>query len=194
MCVTCRIFCGATNKLVPAWFWGPNQESGTVILRHKSPNRSYRFWGSNRKTHRSWFWGQTNKYALLISLCTVQTTHSITRSPDRSVIEYPTCAYRFQSSTPGLLLLTRSSSLPVISHLSPTYYETSKYDSPHKIDSSRTTKMSWIRIQPMTCKWLIAIKSIYWQFSFSERIVLMKWNMSIFFKRCEHYILNSKLY
>jgi hypothetical protein len=38
----CR-FCGVTNKLKPAWFWGINQETVAVILRPKSPNRSCGF-------------------------------------------------------------------------------------------------------------------------------------------------------
>jgi hypothetical protein len=42
-----RRFCGATDKLKPTWFWGPNQETVAVILRPKSPNRSCRFWGPN---------------------------------------------------------------------------------------------------------------------------------------------------
>jgi hypothetical protein len=37
------------------------------------------------------------------------------------------------SSTPGLLLLPRSSSLPAMSHLPPAHHETSKHDSPNKI-------------------------------------------------------------
>jgi hypothetical protein len=37
-----------------------------------------------------------------------------------------------QSSAPGLLLLSRSSSLPDMSHLSPTLHETSKRDFPHE--------------------------------------------------------------
>jgi hypothetical protein len=40
-------FCGATDKPKPAWFWGPNQETVAVILRPKSPNQSYQFWGPN---------------------------------------------------------------------------------------------------------------------------------------------------
>jgi hypothetical protein len=43
-------FCDATDKLKPAWFWCPNQETITVILRLKSPNQSYRFWSPNRET------------------------------------------------------------------------------------------------------------------------------------------------
>jgi hypothetical protein len=63
----------------------------------------------------------------------------------RPVLEHP------RSSAQGLLLLPKFSSLPVMSHLSPTHHETSKRDSPHKIDSSRTTEMSQIQIQTMTC-------------------------------------------
>jgi hypothetical protein len=43
-------FCGSTDKPKPAWFWGPNQETVTVILRPKSPNRSCQFWCPNRET------------------------------------------------------------------------------------------------------------------------------------------------
>jgi hypothetical protein len=60
-----------------------------------------------------------------------------------------------RSSAPGLLLLPRSLSLPAMSHLSPTHHETSKRDSSHKINSSRTTEMSRIRIQTSACQWLI---------------------------------------
>jgi hypothetical protein len=53
-------------------------------------------------------------------------------------------------------------------HLSPTHHETSKPNSPHKIDSSRTTEMSRIRIQIMACQWLIIIKQRYWPLGFSK--------------------------
>jgi hypothetical protein len=36
-------FCGATDKSKLIWFLGPNQETITVILRPKSPNRSCQF-------------------------------------------------------------------------------------------------------------------------------------------------------
>jgi hypothetical protein len=42
-------FCGSTNKPKLTWFWDLNQETVTVILRHKSPNQSCQFWGTNRK-------------------------------------------------------------------------------------------------------------------------------------------------
>jgi hypothetical protein len=47
---SCR-FCHITDKPSPAWFWVPNQETITVILRPKSPNRNSRFWGPNQETH-----------------------------------------------------------------------------------------------------------------------------------------------
>jgi hypothetical protein len=87
---SCRFY-GATDKLYPAWFWEPNQEIIVVILRHKSPNRSCQFWGPKWKTcsHQfwgqtgrncqPWFWSQIKKLALLVSLCTVQIEHSVTR-------------------------------------------------------------------------------------------------------------------
>jgi hypothetical protein len=45
-----RWFCGATDKPKPTWFWGPNQETITVILRPKSSNRSCQFWDPNWET------------------------------------------------------------------------------------------------------------------------------------------------
>jgi hypothetical protein len=48
-------FCGATDKANPAWFWVPNQEIVTVILRPKSSNNSCRFWDQNRETWATGF-------------------------------------------------------------------------------------------------------------------------------------------
>jgi hypothetical protein len=47
------------------WFWGQNT--------HKL---SQCFWGQTNR--RPWFWGWTKKHMLLISMCTVQTAHSVT--------------------------------------------------------------------------------------------------------------------
>jgi hypothetical protein len=109
-------FWGTTDKPKPAWFWGTNQETVTVILRHKSLNHNCRFWGQTGRNRRHrfwgqpgenhprdceakpltnrqpWFWGSTKKLVLLISTCTVQTAHGVTRPPDRPVTEYLTCA------------------------------------------------------------------------------------------------------
>jgi hypothetical protein len=48
-------FSGATDKPSSTWFWDPNQETIAMILRTKSPNRSYRFWGTNRETWATGF-------------------------------------------------------------------------------------------------------------------------------------------
>jgi hypothetical protein len=131
-----------------------------VILRSKSPNRNYRFWDPNWQTRRPWFWGQTKKPALTISLCKSYTASPkllmVWPSSIRPVLDHP------WSTAPCLLLLPRPSSLSTMSYLPPTHHETSKHDSPHKIDSSRTIKMSWIWIQTIACQWLITIKSKYW--------------------------------
>jgi hypothetical protein len=100
------------------------------------------------------------KPALLASLCIVQTAHSITRSivrpsSTRPVLDHP------WSSTPGLHLLPRSLLLPTMLHLSLTHHETSKCNSPHKIDKCRTTKTFRILIQTEASQLFITIKSRY---------------------------------
>jgi hypothetical protein len=65
-------------------------------------------------------------------MCTVQTTHGITRPPDRPRPSTRTVFDHPQSSATGLLLLARSSYLPVMSHLLDAHYETCKRDSPHE--------------------------------------------------------------
>jgi hypothetical protein len=54
----CR-FCSATDKPKTAWFWGSNQETVTVVLRHKPGNRQSRFWGQTVRNRCSRLWGQT---------------------------------------------------------------------------------------------------------------------------------------
>jgi hypothetical protein len=70
------------------------------VLRPKPEKPTYRFWGQTRENRPSgfeakpltnrhpWFWGSTKKPSLLISSCTVQTTHSVTRPLDRPATEY----------------------------------------------------------------------------------------------------------
>jgi hypothetical protein len=48
--ISLRQFYDATDKPKPVWFWVPNQDTVTVILRPKSSNRSRRFWDLNSKT------------------------------------------------------------------------------------------------------------------------------------------------
>jgi hypothetical protein len=83
----------------------------------------------------------------------------------RPILDYP------WSSSPSLLLLPRSSSLPVMSHLSHVHHETSKHDSPHKIDMGKTTEVFWIWIQIKASQLLIIIKSRYWPLGFSTSLL-----------------------
>jgi hypothetical protein len=113
-------FCGRTEQPSPAWLLGPNQETITMILRPKSPNRSCQFWDPNRETHRPWFWGSTKKPTLLVSLCMMHTAYIVTRSLDHPATEYPTCAW------PSSVLYTRSHTstmiLITIRHVAPVTY------------------------------------------------------------------------
>jgi hypothetical protein len=87
---------------------------------------------------------------------------AIIRPPSiRPVIDHP------RSSTQDLLLLPRYSSMSTMSHMSPAHHETSKRDSPHKIDWGRTTETSQIRIQTEASQLLITIKPRYWPLGFS---------------------------
>jgi hypothetical protein len=93
----------------------PGEAVTTGFKDKPRENRRHRFWGQTGENHpsgfevkpltnrpsgfetkplinrRPWFWGSIKKPALLIFTCTVQTAHRITRSPDRLIIEYPTC-------------------------------------------------------------------------------------------------------
>jgi hypothetical protein len=96
----------------------------------------------NRKKPSQWFWVQTMDKPLTLVLRLNQESHAPrawcrphTASLDFSIIrplstrpmsDHP------RSFAPGLILLPRSSSPPVMPHLSPTHHETSKHDSPNK--------------------------------------------------------------
>jgi hypothetical protein len=54
-------FCGTTDKSKSAWFWCTNQETFTVVLMHKSPNRSCQFWDPNQKTWATGFETKSKK-------------------------------------------------------------------------------------------------------------------------------------
>jgi hypothetical protein len=102
-----RRFYGTIGKPKPARFWGPNQEtvaasfepqigkpSITLIFRLNQKTH-HRFWGQTGRNRpngfeaktlincRPWFWGSTKKPTLLVSTCTVQTAHGVTRPLDR---------------------------------------------------------------------------------------------------------------
>jgi hypothetical protein len=134
----------------------------------KSLNRSCRFWGSNQKTrcsgfkakpltnYRPWFWGQTKKPELIVSSCTVQTTHNVTRPLDRPATEYSTCAW------PSPILCTRSPTPVMI--LVAAHHATSITCTPRdnqtrfstwNKDKGKTNKTSRIQIQTKGRQWVI---------------------------------------
>jgi hypothetical protein len=122
-----------TNKS-PRWFWGPNHQ--TIDLGFKA----------QIKKPSQWFWGQTtdkpsppvlrlNQKTLVSCLLHVYNADRTRRHPTS------------QSSghwEPDLCLIipdplhqvSYSSSLPTMSHSSPTHHETSKHISPHWITES----------------------------------------------------------
>jgi hypothetical protein len=121
---SCRFY-GAQTKKPSRWFCGPHHQTVAtgfvaqigkperVILRPNHKNRSHQFWCQTWRSRWLWFWGWTKKPALILSLCMVQITHSITRPLDSSAIEYLTCAW------PSSVLCTKShtlSSILIIAH------------------------------------------------------------------------------
>jgi hypothetical protein len=139
-----------------------------VILCAKSPNLSCWFLDLRPKPGNpsNWFWGQTTKIVDTsfeahlgetidlgfevkprnpCSLSPHTWCRPHTASSDLSIVQrtstWPMLNHPW-SSTPSLLLLLWSSSLPAMLHLSPTHHETSKRVSPHKTDS---------RVEPPKC-------------------------------------------
>jgi hypothetical protein len=117
-----------------------------------------RFWCPNHQIGAADFEAQIGKPSILVlrpnqetrtPRLFVQGVDRTRRHPDlliiRSLSTWPVLDY-LRPSVPGLLLLSRFSSLLIMTYLSPIHYETSKHDSPHKIYSSRTMKISQIWI------------------------------------------------
>jgi hypothetical protein len=169
-----RRFCGATDKLRHAWFWGSNQETITVILRPKSPNRSCRFWGPNQKTRATGFEVKPEKTVRVV----LRSNHSQTidlvfeaqsrntysssprarcrphiASPDLPIIQSPS----IRPMRPCPVLCTRSSTpatiLGAVCHVTPatcTPRDKQTRFSKWNRDKGKTSKISWIRIQTST--------------------------------------------
>jgi hypothetical protein len=114
------------------------------VLRTKPGNSSKWFWGPTTRTVATGFavkLGETVHLGFEAeprNMCSSSpyaryTSHTV--SPNLPIVWPPSIRPvldHLWSSPPDLLLLPRSSSLPVVSHLSPTHHETSKHDSLHK--------------------------------------------------------------
>jgi hypothetical protein len=129
------------------------------VLRPKSGNPGEWFWGQTTRTVATGFEdkpGETVDHGFEAKTRNSRSSSPYaqykphTSSPDLSIIQPPSTwpvLDHSRSSAPSLLLLPRSSSLPIMPHLSPTHHETSKCVSPHKTDGRVTTKISQIQIQ-----------------------------------------------
>jgi hypothetical protein len=105
---------------------------------------------------------------LLISLCTVQTAHNVTRPLDFRPLSIWPVFDQLRSSTPSLLLLPWSLSLPTMPHLSPAHHEKSKHVSPHNTDNMvEPPKLPGFKFKPGQVNYSSQIKSRYWPLSFS---------------------------
>jgi hypothetical protein len=126
-----RSQCVSRIDLPPSVLWCDRTTKARLILRHKPKNNHGDFKAQITKlelsvlrlkpeNRRFWFWGSTKKPALLVSLCTEQTAHRVTRPPDHSATEYSTCAW------PSPVLCTRSPTpatiLIAVHHVAPVTY------------------------------------------------------------------------
>jgi hypothetical protein len=106
-------FWGQTERNHRHRFWGQTGE----IRRHQfwgqtGENRSSGFEAKPLTNRRPWFWGSTKKPALLISTCTVQTTHSTTRPPSTWPV-WPSSVLCTRSPTPATILIAARHAAPV---------------------------------------------------------------------------------
>jgi hypothetical protein len=95
-------FCGSNHQTAAVGFEAQTGKPERVVLRLNHKNCSHQFWGQTGRNNWPWLWGWTKKPVLLISLCMVQITHSVTWPLDHPAAEYPTCAW------PSLALWTKS--------------------------------------------------------------------------------------
>jgi hypothetical protein len=113
-----RWFCWSNHQTAATGFEIQTGKPERVVLRPNHKNRSHRFWGQTGRNCRPCFWGWTKKPALLVSLCTVQITHSVTWPLDRLATKYPTCAWPSpvlctKSPTPASILVTARHAAPI---------------------------------------------------------------------------------
>jgi hypothetical protein len=119
----------------------PTKTVRVVLRSNHSQTVAIGFEAQTDEKSSEWFWGQTTHKPLTLVFRLNQKTHAphlhvhsadrtqrhlTPRSPDHWVLD--PCDHPW-SSTPGLLLLPRFSSLHAMPHLPPTHHETSNRDS-----------------------------------------------------------------
>jgi hypothetical protein len=150
----------AQTKKSLQWFWGTNHQ--TVATDFDAQTGKPAATGFEAKLGETINLGFEVKPKNLHSSCSCAQCRPHTASPDISIVRPPSTwpvLDHPRSSAPGLLLLTQSSSLPVMLHLSPAHHETSKHYSPHKIDRNRTTEVSRIQIETEASQLLITYQT-----------------------------------
>jgi hypothetical protein len=155
-----------TDKPPPTWFWGTNQETVIVILRPKSPNRRHWIWGPNKEIVTVVL--RSNHWQIIITSFEVKPENPRFSSPtcvrckshmtslDLPIVWPPSIwlvPNHPWSSAPSLLLLSRSSSLPIMSHSPPTHHETNKCVSPHRITQYRL-------VQPKCAEFIFKLEQV----------------------------------
>jgi hypothetical protein len=128
-----RQFHGATDKLYPVWFWYPNHQTVAADYEAQTGKPDPVVLMSNHWQTIDLGFEATPRNQRSSSPCVWYRPH--TASPDISFVRPPSTRSMLdhsQSSAPDLLLLSWSSSLPAMSHLSPADHETNKCDSPHE--------------------------------------------------------------
>jgi hypothetical protein len=111
-------------------------------------NHSSGFEAKPLTNRRLWFWGSTKKPTLLISLCTVQTTHSVTGPLDRPATKYTTCVWPSpvlcnRSPTPAMILIADYHA----THITCTPWDKQTQFSTRIDNWGRITENFWIQIQ-----------------------------------------------
>jgi hypothetical protein len=166
------------------WFYGPNHQIAAAsfeALTGKPTDLGFEAQPRNlstmalrldQETRRPWCWGSTRKSALLVSLCTVQSAHSVTWPLDHPTTKYPTYAWPTlvpctRSPTPATILVTARHVAPITNtpQDKQTWFSTPTY-------RGKTTEISQIWIQTKASQWLITIKPRYWPLGFSVTMAM----------------------
>jgi hypothetical protein len=133
------------------WFWYSNHQIRAVGFESQPEKHVHLDFKSQLRNSRFSF------------PCVWYRPHTV--SPDLPIVRPPSTRSVFdhlRSSTPGLLLLSRSSSLSVMSHMSPIHHEKNKHDSPHEIRIKvKLQKCPKFKFNPWHVNNSLHIKSMY---------------------------------
>jgi hypothetical protein len=145
------------------WFVGQPINHSPLGFETQTKKPSRWFWDLNHQTIVADFEAQTGKPVATGFEAKPEETVNLgfevkprnpwphTASPDISIIQPPSTRPVLnypRSYALCLLLRSRSSSLPIMPHLSPAHHETSKHDSPHEQIGVKPSKSSEFKFKP----------------------------------------------